>query len=215
MKKYLLIYLFIITSFSVEAQYSLRASMGIDFANTPSLNDYINQTFPVGGSPLNDFNTAINFSGEFGYSFTNTFNAGIEVGYLLNSYNFSNDLGKFEFDYSFISPSLLGYYVVNGSGYNFKFGGGAGIRFVSVDLTFPGTNFTNTYKSTGFGLILRADGNTLLGGNFYANIGADLKYDLIPSPQSGSVKLYNSISREEVNLNSVSLGVRLGISYIL
>ena len=215
MKKYLLIYLFIITSFSVEAQYSLRASMGIDFANTPSLNDYINQTFPVGGSPLNDFNTAINFSGEFGYSFTNTFNAGIEVGYLLNSYNFSNDLGKFEFDYSFISPSLLGYYVVNGSGYNFKFGGGAGIRFVSVDLTFPPTNFKNTYKSTGFGLILRADGNTLLGGNFYANIGADLKYDLIPSPQSGSVKLYNSISREEVNLNSVSLGVRLGVSYIL
>ena len=215
MKKYLLIYLFIITSFSVEAQYSLRASMGIDFANTPSLNDYINQTFPVGGSPLNDFNTAINFSGEFGYSFSNTFHLGLEIGYLLNSYNFSNDRGKFEFDYSFISPSLLGYYVVNGSGYNFKFGGGAGIRFVSVDLTFPPTNFKNTYKSTGFGLILRADGNTLLGGNFYANIGADLKYDLIPSPQSGSVKLYNSISREEVNLNSVSFGVRLGVSYIL
>ena len=214
MKKYLLICLLILFSVSTEAQYSLRASMGIDFANTPSLNDYINQTFR-GIDPIGDFNTAINFSGEFGYSFTNTFQGGLEISYLLNSYNYSSELGKYELDYSFISPSLLGYYVVNGSGYNFKFGGGAGIRFVSVDLTFPGTNFTNTYKSTGFGLILRADGNTLLGGNFYANIGADLKYDLIPSPQSGSVKLYNSISREEVNLNSVSLGVRLGVSYIL
>ena len=59
--------------------------MGIDFANTPSLNDYINQTFPVDGNPLNDFNTAINFSGEFGYSITNTFQVGLELSYLLNS----------------------------------------------------------------------------------------------------------------------------------
>lgn len=199
---------------SAHAQYSLRASMGIEFANTPSLNDYINQTFPVGGSPLNDFNTAVNFSGEFGYSFTSIFQIGVELGYLLNSYNFSNELGKFELDYNFISPSLLAYYVVAGNGYNFKFGGGAGIRFANVDLAFPGTNFTNTYKSTGFGLMVRTEGNTLLGGNFYANIGADLKYDIIPTPKSGSTKLFNSIIREDVNLNSVTFGLRLGISYI-
>lgn len=213
MRKYLLICLLIISSVSAEAQYSLRASMGIEFANTPSLNDYVNQTFR-GIKPLADFNTAINFSGEFGYSVTNTFQAGLDMSYLINSYNYSGDLGKYELDYNFISPSLLGYYIVNGIGYNFKFGGGAGIRFVTVDLTFPGTNFSTLYKSTGFGLLLRAEGNTLLGGNFYANIGADLKYDLIPTPKSGSVKLFNSISREDVNLNSVSLGLRLGISYI-
>lgn len=214
MKSFFL-FIFIIVGFiTSQAQYSIRASMGIEYANTPSLNDYINQNFPVGGNPLNDFNTAINFSGELGYTFTNTLQVGLELGYLLNSYNYSNELGKFELDYYIFSPSLLGYYVLNGSGYNFKFGGGAGIRHVTVDLTFPGTNFTNTFKSIGFGFILRAEGNTLLGGNFFANIGGDLKYDLIPSPQLGSIKLYNNISREEVNLNSVSLGIRLGISYI-
>lgn len=213
MKKYLLICLLIFAPVSTKAQYSLRAGMGIDFANTPSLNDYINQTFK-GIDPIGDFNTAINFSGEFGYSIINTFQVGLELSYLLNSFNYSSESGKYELDYDIIAPSLLGYYVLDGIGYNFKFGGGAGIRFVTVDLTFPGTNFTNIYKSTGLGLILRAEGNTLLGGNFYANIGADLKYDLIATPKSGSVKLFNRISREEVNLNSVSLGLRLGISYI-
>ncbi|MCK7527292.1 MAG: hypothetical protein MZV64_61645 [Ignavibacteriales bacterium] len=93
--------------------------MGIDFANTPSLNDYINQTFPVDGNPLNDFNTAVNFSGEFGYSITNTFQVGLELSYLLNSFNYSSELGKFELDYNIIAPSLLGYYVLGGSGIQF------------------------------------------------------------------------------------------------
>lgn len=198
-----------------QAQYSIRASMGIDFANTPSLNDYINQTFPVDGNPLNDFNTAVNFSGEFGYSITNTLQVGLELSYLLNSFNYSSELGKFELDYNIIAPSLLGYYVLGGSGYNFKFGGGVGLRLVNVDLSFPGTNLTTSYSGTGFGILLRAEGNTLLGGNFYANIGADLKYDINGSPKSGSSNLYNNISRENVNLNSLSVGLRLGVSYIL
>jgi len=197
-----------------EAQYSIRASMGIDFANTPSLNDYINQNFPVGSDPLGDFNTAINFSGEFGYSLTNTFQLGLELSYLLNSYTYSSDLGKFELDYNVISPALLGYYVLNGAGYNFKFGGGLGIRFVNVDLYSPGTTIITNYSGTGYGLILRTEGNTLLGGDFYANIGLDLKYDVNGSPKSGSSNLYNNISRENVNLNSVAIALRLGIAYI-
>lgn len=214
MKSFFLIGLMFFSVNTTEAQYSLRASMGIDFANTPSLNDYINQTFPVDGNPLNDFNTAINFSGEVGYSVTNTFQIGLELSYLLNSFNYSNELGKFELDYKIISPSLLGYYVLNGTGYNFKFGGGFGIHFVNVDLSFPGTTVITNYSNTGFGFILRTEGNTLLGGNFYANIGADLKYDINGSPKSGSSNLYNNISRENVNLNSLAVSLRLGIAYI-
>jgi len=214
MKSFFLILIMIFGSSKSQAQYSVRASMGIDFANTPSLNDYINQTFPVDGNPLNDFNTAINFSGEVGYSVTNTFQIGLELSYLLNSFNYSNELGKFELDYKVISPSLLGYYVLNGTGYNFKFGGGFGIHFVNVDLSFPGTTVITNYSNTGFGFILRTEGNTLLGGNFYANIGADLKYDINGSPKSGSSNLYNNISRENVNLNSLAVSLRLGIAYI-
>lgn len=197
-----------------QAQYSLRASMGIDFASTPSLNDYINQNFPVDGSPLNDFNTAVNFSGELGYLVNEKFQLGLEIGYLLNSYNFSNELGKFELSYNFIAPSLHGYFVVAGEGYNFKFGGGAGIRILNTDLSFPGTTVVNNYSSTGFGVMIRVEGNTLLSGNFYANIGADLKYDIADSPISNGMHLHNNLSKDDVNFNSLSAGLRLGISYI-
>lgn len=213
MKSFCLIFFLIFGITTTNAQYSLRASMGIDFANTPSLTDYINQTFH-GIDPIGDFNTAINFSGEVGYSLNSKFQIALELSYLINSYTYTSDLGKYELDYNIIAPTLLGYYVLGGSGYNFKFGGGLGIRFVSVDLAYPGTNLTTNFTSTGFGLILRADGNTLLGGNFYANIGVDLKYDINGSPKSGSSNLYNNISRENVNLNSLAAGLRLGVSYI-
>jgi len=214
MKSSILLFFLIFGMNTSQAQYSMRASMGIDFANTPSLNDYINQNFPVIDNPVNDFNTAVNFSGEFGYSLTNTFQAGIELSYLLSSFTYSNELGKFELDYNIISPSLLGYYVLNGSGYNFKFGGGFGIRFVNVDLSFPGTTTIINFSNTGYGFILRTEGNTLLGGNFYANIGADLKYDINGSPKSGGANLYNNSSRENVNLNSLAVAIRLGVAYI-
>ena len=106
MKSFFLCLFLLVGVNASQAQYSLRASMGIDFANTPSLNDYINQTFPVDGNPLSDFNTAVNFSGEFGYSITNTFQVGLELGYLINSYTYSSDR-KFELDYDIIAHSLL------------------------------------------------------------------------------------------------------------
>lgn len=214
MKVYFILILILFGLNKTEAQYSIRASMGIDFASTPSLTDYVNQNFPVGDSPLNDFNTAIIFSGEFGFLITPEFQLGVEVSYLINSYNYSNELGKFDLDYNIISPSILGYYISQGNGYNIKFGGGIGLRLSNLDLSLPGTTEITNYSNTGFGLILRAEGNTLLGGNFYANIGADLKYDMNGIPKSGSKNLYNNISREDVHLNSLSVGLRLGVSYI-
>jgi hypothetical protein len=206
------IFLIIFGFNTANAQYSIRASMGIDLANTPSLNDYINQTFPVGSEPVDDFNTAINFSGEFDYAFTNTFQAGLEVSYIFTSYTFIDELGKYELGYGILAPSLLAYYVFGGNGYNFKFGGGFGIRFVDVNILFPGTIEAINYSSIGYGFILRAEGNTLLGGNFYANIGGDIKYDVNGYPESGNADLDKQFNN--VSLNSLAVGLRLGVSYI-
>lgn len=198
-----------------SAQYSIRASMGIDLVNSPSLNDYINQSGLTGGNSVKDFNTAINFSGEFCYSLSESMQMGLEAGYSINSFNYTTDLGKFELVQRVISPTLLAYYLINGTGYNFKFGGGTGLRFVSVNISLPGTNTDTKYTNTGFGLILRAEGNTLLGENVYANIGANLRYDLNGIPKNGGTNLYNSISRSDVNLNSFAFGLYLGIIIIL
>ena len=194
------------------AQYTIRASMGIDFANTPSLNDYINQSQLTGGVQLNEFNAAIVFSGEVDYLESNNFAVGLEGSYLLNSYNYLTDGGKFEIGYRIFAPSILSYYVLTGKGYDFKFGGGFGLRIVNVSLSLPGIPLIINYSNLGYGLILRAEGNTLLGGNFYANIGADLKYDVNGEPKNGNPQFDAKL--KGTNLNSLAVGLHLGISYI-
>jgi hypothetical protein len=113
-----------------------------------------------------------------------------------------------------IPISVLGYYVLGGNGFNFKFGSGIGPRIVNVEESLPGLGTTKEYSTTGVGIILRCEGNTLLGGNFYANLGADLRYDLNGEPDNDGEKLNNSVYGENVNFDTFSLGVKLGISYL-
>ncbi len=201
---------FSITSF---AQYSVRAGMGISFNNAPSLIDYINQNFASAGQQLNTFGTAINFNGEFDYSINNTYQIGIDINYFLNSYSFTSTSGIYKMDYNILMPSLVNYYVISGLGYNFKFGGGIGPRFVTVSEQIPGTPSAINYTSTGFGFLARFDGNTLLSKDLYANIGFDLRYDINSKPQNGNNYMVNSVTGAKVDFNMFSTVIRLGITY--
>jgi len=210
---YSLLIIFFISKFSF-AQIELSASMGIDFVNSPSLYDYLNQNFPVQGEILEGFNSAIVFSGEAGYMISESYQQALEVGYLINSYISSGLNGQYELSYRNLLLSYLNYYVIAGEGYNFKLGGGFGLRFISADESLPGTGITKTFSSTGIGFLLRAEGNTLLGGNVYAKIGAQACYDLNGEPENNGTHLYNYAAEEIVNFNSLSVGLSLGVSYI-
>jgi len=209
MKKSIIVLIIVFLSITCSAQVSLRGGMGIQFQSTPSLKDYLNSFFLEN---LGDFSSAVVFSLEGGYRVTENTELAVEAAYLLNSYNYTELFGQYEFSYGIIMPSIIYYYVISGAGYNFKFGGGAGIRLVSAEEKFPSSNPTE-YTSTGYGLMLRFDGNTSIGGNFYANIGADLRYDINGELDSDGHKIRNTSLDENVNLNSFSGGIRLGITY--
>jgi len=211
--KYLSI-LILAFSMNLYGQVSLRGSMGINFMNTPSLKDYLNQNFAPQNEQLGSFGSAISFSLEGDYNVSKSFEIGIEAAYLLNSYTYSLTGGKYEFAYGAFMPSAIAYYVIKGTGYYIKFGAGGGPRFLTVNETLPFTVIANKYTSTGFGLLLKADGNTAISSNFYANIGADIRYDLLGEPKSGSNNIMNNAAGTNVNLNSFSVGIRLGLSYI-
>lgn len=212
MKKTVISLIVIVSSLLTVAQTQneVRASMGIDFVSIPSLKDYIDQ-LPY--EQLADFNTAINFSGSYGRMLSESYQLQVEAGYSLYSFNSSGLDGQYDLTYTLIMPSVLNYYVLNGNGYNFKFGGGAGIRFLSLNESLPGTGSTVNYSSTGFGLILRAEGNTAIAQNVYAHIAADVRYDLNGEPKNNDKNLYNIVLKENVNFSSLSFGIRLGISY--
>lgn len=213
MKKITLLFLLIIASDFSLAQIELKGTMGINFLSVPSLQDYINFSHP--DDQLGSFNSSIIFSLEGGYFLSPNFLISLDAAYQLFSYTNVSTFGKYELVYTSIPISVLGYYVLGGDGYNVKFGAGAGPRFVSAQESLPGFGTTDDYSSTGFGIIIRLDGNTLLGGSFYANIGADLRYDLNGEPENNGEKLTNSVYNQNVNLDTFALGIRLGISYII
>jgi len=215
MKK-ILTALLILNCFSVmKAQGELKAVMGINFMSIPSMQDYLNQNFAPPDDQLGSFISSIIFAGEGGLFLSENFEMTVEVGYQIYSYTASSIFGQYDLTYNNLMPSILGYYVLGGNGYNFKFGGGIGIRFPVVDESLPATGSTISYTSTGYGIIARVEGNTLLGGNVYANISADIRYDVNGEPENNGVSLYNNIQKENVNFNTFSIGVSLGISYVI
>ncbi|MCX7798325.1 MAG: hypothetical protein N2249_06860 [Melioribacter sp.] len=212
MKK--IFFLFIITHTLLEAQFEIQASMGLDFKSTPSYRDYINSNFSNYGKKLSTFSSAVNFSGEVGYSLSNKLQIGIEISYLIDSYNANIGLGGiYEISYTFLRPSIITYYIISGSGYKFKVGGGIGPRF--VDLTEENIIKRN-YSSKGYGLLLKLEGNTFLGDNLYALIGFDLRLDLTNDLKNTSTKdkIINYYNGEALNMTSLSAGIKLGITYI-
>ena len=214
MKKYFLLIAFLVFSRFSFAQYDISASMGIDFVNSPSFSDYISQNYAAPGETVNGFNAAVIFSVEAGYMLSNTYEGAVEIGYLINSYTSSLDIGQYNINYGNLMLTALNFYVLHGDGYSFKFGGGAGLRFLSADEKPPGTTSTKTYSSTGFGILLRIEGNTLLGGNIYAKIAAQAGYDINGEPKNNGQSLTNPAANSAVNFNSFSVGLSLGVSYI-
>jgi hypothetical protein len=187
--------------------------MGLDFKSSPSFRDYINTSFASGNNLIPSFKSAVSFSGEADYKLSNTFAIGLEYDLLIDSYTASNSLGGvYEMSYNVHRPSLLAYYIVPGSGYQFKFGGGVGPRFVSLSEKI----FTSTeYSVSGYGFVFKAEGNTLLSKNFYALIGTNIRYDVTGNVSNDPNTLVNRLTGETLNLNAISFGIYLGVTFIL
>jgi hypothetical protein len=180
MKRIIAIIIFIFSANSLSAQWDLSFSMGLDFKSSPSFRDYVNTSFALGNNLIPSFKSAISFSGEADYKLSNTFAIGLEYDLLIDSYTATNSPGAFyEISYNMQRPTLLAFYIVSGSGYQFKFGGGVGPRFVSLSERI----ITSTeYSVNGYGFVLKAEGNTLLSKNFYALIGTNKTHSLTDQP---------------------------------
>lgn len=209
MKKFIAAIFVLSTFVTTYAQVDLMGGMGISFQSTPSLKDYIDNLF-TGGDELADFSSAVTFFFETDYEVNSSFDLGLEYEAKIYSYNTSFGFETYDLSYLAHSPSILGYYVLHGEGYKFKFGGGAGYRVISIDEQKPPSNQVVNYTATGFGLLLKAQAHTLLGGNFYAAIGADIRYDIIENSDLRSEGL-----NEEIDFNTLSVGLKLGVSYFI
>jgi hypothetical protein len=215
MKKFIALLIFISINQMAFTQVSLRGGMGINFISTPALKDYLNDGhFAPIDNQVATFNTAINFSGEMDFRAAKNYELGVELAYLYNSFSYSPNGGRYELSYGIVMPTIVNYYVIDGQGYNFKFGGGLGLRFASINESPEFAQNSNNYRSVGFGILLRAMGNTALGSDVYANITGDIRYDINGTPKNNGSPILDPTFGNNVNLNSLSVGLSLGITYI-
>ncbi|MCW8804123.1 MAG: hypothetical protein OQK57_06970, partial [Ignavibacteriaceae bacterium] len=157
MKKTTILFLLIILSDFSLAQIELKGTMGINFISIPSVQDYINENYATSGGELGTFNSAVIFSGEVGTFINKSFELSIEVPYQIYSYTENVGLGQYELSYNSFLPSLMAYYVLTGNGYNFKFGGGVGARFISVGENKKWQGTEESFNNIGFGGLLRVE----------------------------------------------------------
>ena len=214
--KYLVFVALLTITFSTSySQVQLRGGMGVDYISDPSLYNYLNQNFAAPGIQLKSFSASVNFSLEADYMVSEKYEVGLDVAYRIYSYTYANGLGSYDLTYHNLMPTIVNYYVISGSGYQFKFGGGIGVRFPNAKEALPGSTSSQTYTGTGIGLLLRASGNTQISSNFYANILFDIRYDFNGNLKNNGVSLYNGIDGSNVSFNSFSVGVGLGLTYYL
>ncbi|NCQ19037.1 MAG: hypothetical protein COZ80_07740 [Ignavibacteria bacterium CG_4_8_14_3_um_filter_37_9] len=209
MKK--IFFMVLVSVISLQAQWEVRGSMGLNIVSMPDLKDYLNTNFFIGNDRLSDFTPAVETGIEVGYQLEEHFQVACELSYEYNS--FSYPVINSSFAYNLLQPSLLGYYTVNGKGYQFKFGGGIGPRFIFASEPSIYTTALLKYTSTGYGLVGKIDGITSLGGNYFAYIGVDLRYNNNGnlSDANGKEKI-NNVTNTVLSLNSVSAGLKVGVA---
>ena len=201
MKKIFILGLLFISYQSIYSQIDVVTGMGISFVYSPSLTDYLDLR---ADGELQPFSTSAEFYGEVDYTISDKYQLGIE--YVFSLYDFSSSYaGGYTLSYTQHKPSVLAYYVINGEGYKFKFGAGAGVRMLNLTENII---VDEEFSSMGFGLLLRAQGHTKLGESIYANIGTTLRSDFPGVPSNSNNNFHN-----DTNINSFSVSVNIGISY--
>jgi len=210
MKK--IFFLVIVAVISLQAQWEVRGSMGLDIVSMPDLKDYLNTNYFSGNDRLSEFTPSVETGIEVGYQLEEHFQLACELSYEYNSFAYTI-ISSSSFSYNLLQPSLLGYYTINGTGFQFKFGGGVGPRFVFASEPSIYTTALIKYKSTGYGFVGKIDGITSLGGNYFAYLGFDLRYNKNGnlSDADGKEKISN-VTNTALSLNSLSFGIKVGVA---
>ncbi len=194
------------------AQYDFSTGMGVNLVNTPSLNDYV-VNFRT-ADKMKDFNISAEYFLVGAVNISENWQLGFEYTGAVQSFEskYQGVSGNYSIDYYVHKPSVLAFYKIQGEGYILKFGAGGGYRVFNITEKIHNSK---DYIAKGAGLLLKFEGHTLLGGNFYAVISGVLFQDFSGAAENGNEKLRNEITKEDVNFNTFGAGIKIGVSYFI
>jgi hypothetical protein len=205
MKKIFLLSCLLILGGKSYSQISISGGMGVNYTGSSSFIEYLDRYYPMPDEKLNNGYTTVEFFFEGDYDLKENLTLGLDYAYRLYSYN-SSRYAYYEMTYGVHAPSILLYYTIKGKRHRFNLGGGAGVRFASMEESAAMGLGKEKYSATGFGLLLKAAGHTALSDHFYAVISGTIKFDYYG-------KIQSKTAQAEFDLTSISAGLNLGVSY--
>jgi hypothetical protein len=188
--------------------------LGVTLVNAPSVTDYINRRYNP-SERLDDFGVAVEFFGAFGARIHGPWAGKIEYAYLLRTYNLPDPSFGIEntFAYGIHMPTLLAQYVLAGTGYAVKLGGGLGYHVATFteEIVLEGKR---SYTSRGLGLKAEAEGNTAFDEHFFGYIGVDLRANVMTEFKTAEGRrLVISPENDNAGMSFFGIGLKFGFVY--
>lgn len=197
----------------LQYRYGIGGGMGVSAISVNEVVSYLNLLYiPDIYSRISEFSSSIEFFGSYDHFINPNFAAGFEYSYLLGSHNISTGFGSNDFTYSYHMPLLLGHYVLGGSEYFFKFGGGLGYIFARFKEDLAALPDAIVYTGGGIGGKAQAVGHTPFGDNLFGYIGVEMRFAFPGSVHDDEGKALTD-GRDDVSLNFFSFGLKFGLMY--
>lgn len=180
--------------------WGISAGLGATLVRAPDVVNYINQYFQP-PEKVADFGTAVEFFGSAEFQVAASWMIKGEYSYLLKSYNVDVDQSP-EITYTIQMPTILAEYFVEGRGYLFQFGAGAGYRRAKLNLRYIGEQ---NYRADGVGIKLEAVGNTAFDEHLFGYIGGDARVEFIGT--------FTDAAGTKVSMRAFGVGLKFGLTY--
>lgn len=191
--------------------------LGVDLHAAPSIIDYINTLVsPPIGSRLTNFSSATEFFIAPEARMTRDLSVAVEYTYFLKSYSLSDVSGfsAWNFSYTVQMPTLLVHYVVPGTGYWLKFGGGAGYAAATFTQKNTGAGSEQDYHAKGGTIVADAVADTEFDPHFFGNIGVEMRY-CYAGNLTNSAGAQPAYASTRARMDYFSVGARFGVLFQL
>jgi hypothetical protein len=195
-----------------STRIGVSAGMGVNYHNAPDIVNRVNAS--TVSRRAESFKSGVDFFVALSVPLSRDWVAKLEYVYSFSSYSIpSSFITGFneEFSYRIHMPTIIAQYILyEAQTYNFKVGAGAGFHLGSYDEKLTSTGAFEA-SANGVGSVLELEGNTALGENLYAHLGAQLRWEFVGELRDGAGR--KPIATASTTLHFFSVGARLGMSY--
>lgn len=194
-----------------NTRIGIAVGMGVNYHNAQDIVDRLNGSGII-NRRVDNFKSAVEFFGAVSVPVNSDWAAKLEYVYWFSSYSLplpaGFPIGSAEFSYLLHMPTLVGQYILyQARNYDFKVGLGFGFHFASYEEKFFNAKFT----ANGIGSLLELEGNTALGEDLFAHLGAQLRWEFVGELRDGAGR--KPLATASTTLHLFSVGARLGMAY--